>query len=79
MCHSLANLEHHHFKFAAHRQPNRLHIHYMGADCLSFGEDIRLQSGDVMEVEFQNFGRTLCNVVTQEDPLKTPVRVRTME
>ncbi len=79
MCHSLANLEHHHFKFAAHRQPDRLHIHYMGADCLSFGEDIRLQSGDVMEVEFQNFGRTLRNVVTQEDPMTTPVRVRTME
>jgi hypothetical protein len=51
----------------------------MGADCLSFGEDIRLQSGDVTEIEFQNFGRTLRNVVMQEDPMTTPVRVRTME
>jgi hypothetical protein len=79
MCHSLANLEHHHFKFALHRQPGTLHIHFMGADCLSFGEGIRLQAGDVMEVQFQNFGRALRNVITREEPVTTPVRVQPMQ
>ena len=37
MCHSLINLEHHHFKFTAHREPGMVHVHFMGADCLSFG------------------------------------------
>ena len=79
MCHSLANLEHHHFKFALHRQPGTLHIHFMGADCLSFGEGIRLQAGDVTEVQFQNFGRALRNVITREEPVTTPVRVQPMQ
>jgi hypothetical protein len=79
MCHSLANLEHHHFKFAAHRQPGILHIHFMGADCLSFGEGIRLQSGDVTEIEFEGFGRSLRNTVITEKPLTAPVRAQVMQ
>src|SRR3954471_21043779 len=35
MCHSLANLEHHHFKFAGHRRPGSVHVHFFGADVLS--------------------------------------------
>ena len=38
MCHSLANIEHHHFKFEAHRRPGDLHVHYFGACSLSFGD-----------------------------------------
>ena len=79
MCHSLANLEHHHFKFAAHRQPGMVHIHFMGADCLSFGEGIRLQSGDVTEIQFAGFGRALRNVVATGEPLTTPLRVQVMQ
>jgi hypothetical protein len=78
MCHSLANLEHHHFKFAAHRQPGMVHIHFMGADCLSFGEGIHLQSGDVTEINFAGFGRSLRNVITTEKPATTPLRVQRM-
>jgi hypothetical protein len=79
MCHSLANLEHHHFKFAAHRQPGRLHIHFMGADCLSYGEGVRLEAGDITEIQFENFGRPLRNVIAKNEPLTTPVRVRSMQ
>ncbi|MGO9938412.1 MAG: AraD1 family protein [Terracidiphilus sp.] len=79
MCHSLANLEHHHFKFAAHRQPGMVHIHFLGADCLSFGEGIRLQSGDVTGIEFAGFGRPLRNTVIAEEPLTTPLRVQVMQ
>ena len=78
MCHSMANLEHHHFKFANHRQPGTVHIHFMGADCLSFGEGVRLEAGDITEVEFENFGRPLRNVIAKEKPLSAPVRVRPM-
>jgi len=79
MCHSLANMEHHHFKFAAHRQPGMVHVHFLGADCLSFGEGIKLEAEDVTEVQFQNFGRPLLNTVTKEGPMTKPLRVRVME
>jgi hypothetical protein len=79
MCHSLANLEHHHFKFAAHRQPGTVHIHFLGADCLSFGEGIRLETGDVAEIQFENFGRPLRNVISKDEPVTAPVRVRPMQ
>jgi hypothetical protein len=61
MSHSLANLEHHHFKFDAHRRPGDLHIHFFGADAFSFGEGIRLEEGDIMQVHFAGYGRPLRN------------------
>jgi len=61
MSHSLANLEHHHFKHAAHRRPGDLHVHYFGAGAFSFGEGVTLQDGDVMQVRFDGFGRALRN------------------
>lgn len=61
MCHSLANIEHHHFKYATHRRPGDVHVHYYGADFLSFGEGMRLENGDVMNVRYANMGRPLRN------------------
>ena len=61
MCHSLANIEHHHFKFEPHRRPGDLHVHYFGACSLSFGAGVQLADGDKMIVEFSGFGRALCN------------------
>jgi hypothetical protein len=61
MCHSLANIEHHHFKFEGHRRPGDVHIHYYGACALSFGEGVQLAEDDVMVVEFEGFGRALRN------------------
>jgi hypothetical protein len=65
MCHSLANLEHHHFKFEGHRQPGDVHVHFFGAHSLSFGEGIVLKDGDWMQVSYEGFGR----------PLRNPIRV----
>jgi hypothetical protein len=79
MCHSLANLEHHHFKFEDHRQPGQVHVHFMGADTLSFGEQIRLEPGDVTEVQFQTFGRALRNRIHAHPALTTPVHVEIMQ
>ena len=63
MCHSLRNIEHHHFKYDAHRQPGDVHIHFFGTDYLSFGDGIHLADGDIMKLTFEGFGRPLCNPV----------------
>jgi hypothetical protein len=63
MSHTLANLEHHHFKYAAHRRPGDAHIHFLGADVFSFGEGIKLTDGDVMEIGLSGFGRALRNPI----------------
>jgi hypothetical protein len=69
MCHSLQNIEHHHFKFEGHRRPRQVHIHFFGTDCLSFSDHIRLQDGDVIEVAAEGYGR----------PLRNPVRAAKSE
>ena len=78
MCHSLANLEHHHFKFVGHRQPGAVHVHFFGADALSFGAGISLKQGDIAKVHFEGFGRPLVNPITVEPPANHPVGVRSL-
>jgi hypothetical protein len=63
MAHSLANLEHHHFKYPLFRTPGDLHIHFFGADVLSFSAGFRTQAGDTIEVSAKGFGRPLQNPV----------------
>lgn len=75
MCHSLANIEHHHFKFEAHRRPGDLHVHYYGACALSFGEGVQLTDGDVMRIQFAGFGRALRNPLQVIPPNDTPITV----
>ena len=67
MCHSLANLEHHHFKFEGHRRPGDVHVHFFGACSLSFGAGVELVPGDVMDIAFAGFGRPLRNPLRQLD------------
>jgi hypothetical protein len=78
MAHSLGNLEHHHFKFAGHRQPGSIHVHFYGADALSFGEGVVLEDGDIAEVRFLGFGRALRNPIHRETKSEQPVRVRSL-
>jgi hypothetical protein len=68
MAHSLANLERHHFKYAAHRVPGQAHIHFLGASAFSFGAQMKLQEGDVMEVAWNQLGRPLRNPLHVEPP-----------
>jgi hypothetical protein len=63
MCHSLENIEHHHFKFEGHRRPGDVHVHFFGAHSLSCGDGVVLQDGDEMVVRFEGFGRALRNPV----------------
>jgi hypothetical protein len=61
MSHTLANLEHHHFKYAIFRQPGDLHVHMFGTATLSFADGIRPEVGDVFEIESPAFGLPLAN------------------
>lgn len=63
MCHSLANIEHHHFKFDEHRTPGDLHVHFFGAQSLSYSDEVLLEDGDVMDIQYAGFGRALRNPV----------------
>lgn len=75
MCHSLANIEHHHFKFPEHRRPGDVHVHFYGADAFSFGEGIVLRGEDVVEIAFDGFGRPLRNSVCFEPRDHRPITV----
>jgi hypothetical protein len=76
MCHSLANLEDHHFKFPQHRTPGDIHIHFSGTCKLSFPDrQWQYQTGDVVEVAFQGLGDPLRNPVRRWELDEKPVRV----
>lgn len=78
MCHSLRNLEHHHFKFEAHRRPGDVHVHFFGTDCLSFGAGVRLEDGDLIQASFEGFGRPLRNVVHVAKAEAVPIAVTSL-
>lgn len=75
MSHSLANLEHHHFKYDIFRQPGDVHVHFFGTATLSFADGLRVEAGDQFEVEAAPFGLPLTNPLTQAPPSDTPVAV----
>ena len=64
MCHSLANLELHHFKYPLFRRPGDVHVHYFGAATLSCLEGIKPQVGDLFELDVPQFGLPLRNGLT---------------
>jgi hypothetical protein len=66
MSHSIANLEHHHFKYGIFRQPGDVHIHMFGTATLSFAEGVVCAEGDLFEIEAGPFGLPLRN------PLRLP-------
>ncbi len=63
MSHTIANLEHHHFKYGLFRQPGDVHIHMFGTATLSFADGVRTQPGDMFEIEAPEFGLPLRNTV----------------
>jgi len=61
MCHTIANLEHHHFKYRMFRRPGDVHVHYFGTATLSFSDGFRTAPGDVFEIVADPFGLPLRN------------------
>lgn len=76
MSHSIANLEHHHFKYALFRRPGDVHVHFFGTATLSFSEGIATQPGDVFEIEAAPFTLPLRNRLVRAAP--APVTVRAL-
>jgi hypothetical protein len=77
MSYSIANLEHHHFRYPAFRRPGDLHAHLFGCPVMSFGEGVRTREGDVFEFDVPVFGRPLRNELRIEpgEPAIMDVRV----
>jgi hypothetical protein len=75
MCHSLANIEHHHFKYEPHRRPGDAHVHFLGAGAFSFGEGITLEGGDEMIISWSGYGRALRNPIAKEKAQEKVVQV----
>ena len=67
MCHSVENLEHHHFKYREFRRPGDVHIHFLGAANGSFTENVETQDGDIFEIHSDFFGSPLRNTLTKDN------------
>lgn len=78
MSHTLANLEHHHFKYDIFRQPGELHVHFFGTATLSFADGVSTEVGDVFEIEAPDFGLPLRNPLAQEPALSGTVTVKVL-
>lgn len=74
MSHSIANLEHHHFKYARFRRPADIHVHFFGTATLSFAEQIKTEPGDVFEISAEGFGKALQNPLVATLAPTTEVR-----
>jgi hypothetical protein len=76
MCHSLANMEDHHFKYSQHRVPGDVHLHFFGTSRLSFGtRKWTYQSGDKIQITATGWCEPLVNAVSagpteEAEPIK---------
>ena len=73
MSHTIANLEHHHFKYDLFRVPGDVHVHLFGTATLSFADGIKTEAGDVFEITESQFGLPLRNSVAWDK--EKPVRI----
>lgn len=74
MSHSIANLEHHHFKYESFRRPGDVHIHVFGTATLSFSDGVKTEAGDVFEIEAAPFRWPLWNELRQGPPVSVEIR-----
>ncbi|KQM67977.1 FAH family protein [Sphingomonas sp. Leaf17] len=77
MSHTLANLEHHHFKYALFRRPGDVHVHFFGTATLSFADGVATREGDVFEITAAPFTLPLRNTLARapaESSIATVVR-----
>ena len=77
MCHAIANLEQHHFKYDLFRRPGDVHVHFFGANGVSFGAGFQTRDGDLFEIDAPLFGRPLRNAL-KIAPKAEPVLVRAL-
>jgi hypothetical protein len=78
MTHTLANIEHHHFKYSVFRRPGDVHCHYFGTATLSFAAGITTQPGDIFEISVPAFGRPLRNPLVAGRAANKPVEISSL-
>ncbi|WP_235040431.1 AraD1 family protein [Vreelandella profundi] len=78
MAHSLANLEHHHFKYVNFRRAGDVHVHYFGTATLSFADSVQTQQGDRFEIDLPEFGRPLRNTLRFSSDEEEIIKVRSL-
>jgi hypothetical protein len=72
MSHTLANLEHHHFKYPLFRRAGDVHVHFFGTATLSFADGIQPRVGDVFEIEARPFHLPLRNPLGRAESAMAP-------
>jgi hypothetical protein len=79
MSHTLANLEHHHFKYDLFRRPGDVHVHFFGTATLSFSDGVQPRAGDVFEIEAAPFRYPVRNpLAIAPGAADTPVSVTSL-
>ncbi|APO83205.1 FAH family protein [Pseudomonas putida] len=78
MCHSLENLEYHHFKYAQFLRPGDVHIHFFGTATLSFADQVKTAEGDVFEISLPEFGAPLRNGIAVTPSAISPGEVKAL-
>lgn len=66
MAHTIANLEHHHFKYDLFRRPGDIHVHFFGTSTASFADGFSTCDGDIFEIEASPFTLPLRNRLSSE-------------
>ena len=75
MCHSLANLEWHQFKYRQFRRPGDIHVHFFGTATLSFSDGFQTEPGDEFEIQASPFTLPLRNQLVRSEERQPAVRV----
>lgn len=78
MSHTLANLEHHHFKYGVFCQPGDIHVHMFGTATLSFADGISCRQGDEVEISAPGFGVPLKNRLVFQAAQSDAVQVKVL-
>jgi hypothetical protein len=76
MSHTIANLEHHHFKYEIFRRPGDVHVHFFGTATLSFSEGFQTRVDDIFEISAAPFLYPVRNSLAQAP--ERPVTVRSL-
>ena len=74
MSHTVANLEHHHFKYDLFRRPGDVHVHFFGTATASFADGFETRAGDVFEIEAPPFTLPLRNPLVFDSGTPTPTK-----
>lgn len=71
MCHTLANIEYHHFKYDEFLRPGDVHVQYFGTSVASFADGILATEGDLFEISIPLLGKPLRNGLRRSSVVTT--------